>query len=304
MSKRLLATVAFFDVFEMPLQFEMLRKVLFGESSFNPLELEIALDEAANELEQKDGYVFLKGKAELTHKHKITLPWREKLIRKAKRKAWIFKSCPFVDFVAICNYLPLGVVEKNSDIDLLVVTRPGRIFTARLFLTMLSHLAGIRRHGEKVEGRFCLSFYLNAENLALYPLLIKPDDIYMAFWMVALLPVYEHTDIFKQVQKANELWLGKYFENLPERYYENVAASKKKNLSGAFWEFVLKGKLGDWLEKNLQSFFVKRHRRNIEELPENASVEVSSFRLKFHNNDKRLFFLEQFKERLERSHLI
>lgn len=303
MSKRLLATVAFFDVFEMPLQFEMLRKVLFGDSSFNPLELEIALDEAANELEQKDGYVFLKGKAELIHKHKITLPWREKLIRKAKRKAWIFKSCPFVDFVAICNYLPLGVVEQNSDIDLLVVTRPGRIFTARLFLTILSHLAGTRRHGDKVEGRFCLSFYLNAENLTLYPLLIKPDDIYMAFWMVALLPIYANGEIFNQMKKENELWLGKYFD-MTDRYYENVAIKKKKNLTGAFWESILKGKFGNWLENTLKAYFLNRHSRNIADLPENASVEVSSARLKFHNNDKRLFFLEEFRKRLERSHLV
>lgn len=304
LSKRLLATIAYFDVFDLPLRADLLKRLVFGDMNFNILELEVALAEINEFVQQLDGYVYLQGKSNLIAQQVSSTNRKEKLIKKARKAGWIFRACPFVEFVAICNYLPYGVVEENSDIDLLVVVKPGRIFIARLFLTFLTHMAGKRRYSDKVEGRFCLSFYLNRDSLALAPLLIQPHDVYMGYWLLALLPIYGQEQIYTNLKRGNDQWMKQYFDNLQERYEDCNYQRKQKNILGKVMQWILKGRLGNWTEAKLKSYFVKRHYKNLKNLPENASVEVSSDRLKFHNNDKRKFFAEQFEERLKRLKLI
>lgn len=304
LSKRLLATVAYFDVFDLPLRLDLLNKVVFGNNNFNALELEISLAEISDHIQKVDDYVFLNGKSHLIDHQAFAVSRKQKLIKKARNANWIFRSCPFVEFVAICNYLPYAIVEENSDIDLLVVAKPGRIFIARLFLTLMTHVAGMRRYGDKVEGRFCLSFYLTSDNLNLTPLLLRPHDIYMGFWALALLPIYGDEWVYTDFKRFNEQWMQQYFVDWTERNEKYDVKGKKKNILGRIWQFILKRRFGDWLEARLKAYFVKRHYKNMNSLPENASVEVSSERLKFHNNDKRQYFSDQFEERLKRLKLI
>jgi hypothetical protein len=190
-------------------------------------------------------------------------------------------------------------VEENSDIDLLIVTTPGRIFTARLFLTLLAQISGLRRHHDKVEGRLCLSFYLSRNSLALAPLLLNPHDVYMAYWLLALLPIYGDPEITERIVRENHQWLSAYFDLPATRFQKEMAVSAHKNLLGKIMEFILKRGFGSAVERYLRGYFIKRHDRNLENLPENASVEVSDQRLKFHNNDKRAYFRDEYERRLK-----
>ena len=309
LSKRLLATVAYFDVFELPVAESHLSALIWGDAGFNLLELEVAMTELEGALERRDGFLFLSGRAHLIAGRQERERLQTRLLKKAKHIKWLLRTTPFVEFVAVCNYLPLGVVEENSDIDLLVVTTPGRIFSARLLLTIFFQIVGMRRHADKVEGRFCLSFYLNRHSLSLERLLIKPNDFYMAYWMLALWPLYGDKSIYQEMMRENEKWLQQYFSGTLQRgiCVQIMQSSKKsagKNLVGKLMEFLLRRRIGDAFEKGLKKYFLKRHARNIEYLPENASVEVSDERLKFHNNDKRQYFREEFEKRLERLQLL
>jgi hypothetical protein len=297
---RLLATVAFFDVFDMPIKIDYIRRMILGDNNFDEKELYKIIESCSEKLEMSHGYIYLVGRKEMVNKASVGTSNSEKLIKKANKKLWIFDFVPFIDFIALCNYLPLGIAEKNSDIDLLVVAKHGRIFTVRLFLTIISQIAGMRRYAEKIEGRFCLSFYVDQQYLDFKELLISPYDIYFAYWMIGMLPLYGERESCFGMREENKDWLDEYFENINTRYFENHISERKRKLSSRIIERLLRGKFGKWFESRLASYFIGRHKKNSKALSGDASVEVNSKRLKFHNNDKRRFFTEEFEKRLKR----
>jgi hypothetical protein len=53
------------------------------------------------------------------------------------KKTWLFKYIPFVDVVFGGGSLALGNVNENSDFDVLILAKSGRIFSARFFQSLL-----------------------------------------------------------------------------------------------------------------------------------------------------------------------
>jgi hypothetical protein len=292
--ERILATLAYFEIFELALSFEELQRLMPGKM-LEKNELENLL-KSRTQLVEENGYFVLRGKEKLLSVRKQKNLLKEELLRKINKWKWVFEWVPFVEFVAVCNYLSFNSVEKNSDIDLLVVAKPGRIFLAKVFLTIYMHLLGVRRHGDKVEGRFCLSFYVNENSLNFKPILLK-DDVYFAYWLVALLPLYGSEKIWRKIAEENK-WISGFVDSFEERRekYSEVRAGKSwwKNLN----EWILKGLLGDFIEKNLVKYFISRNAKR--SLPENASVIVSEAMLKFHNHDKRAEFRDKWLNKLKK----
>jgi predicted nucleotidyltransferase len=68
------------------------------------------------------------------------------------KRAGIFKHIPFIDFVFGSGSLAIGNVDEESDFDVLVGVREGRIFTVRflsaLFLSVLRWRRA-KEHGGK-----------------------------------------------------------------------------------------------------------------------------------------------------------
>lgn len=160
----------------------------------------------------------------------------EKLWRKVYRWKFLFKFVPFLRKVYVCNSLSFGLVDEKSDIDLFVVTKNSRLFTARAVLTFILQVFGLRRHGGKVAGRFCLSFFVDESMEDLRGLYVK-DDIYGHFWKEKLKLVYERDGSIG----------GKVFDFIEDKLKkwqiaraEKKAASIKNGLNIVINEHVLK----------------------------------------------------------------
>ena len=122
----------------------------------------------------------------------------------------ILRIIPFVKMVAICNNLSFGRVDEHSDIDIFVVAERGRLFFVRSFITFLLHISGVRRHGNKVAGRFCLSFFVDEEGTDLSKIALE-KDIYLAFWVKNLVPVIDN-GFASEFMRKND-WIRGYFED-------------------------------------------------------------------------------------------
>ncbi len=298
LEERLTALVAYFDIFGQGLDKDFIERNIFGDNKFKWTDIEIIVRDSEH-LAIVDEKVCLRFRTEPT-KEQANGKTADHLIKKALKSAKIFRRIPFVEYVAVCNYLPLGIAEENSDIDLFIVSRPGRIFLTRLFTTLILHLSGQRRYGTKIDGRFCLSFYANADNLNFQTLLLTPYDIYFAFWVLALCPIYGQERFYRKIQQDNSPWMERYFDNYQARFSSNSTLWKGKSFMAGFLERVLAGKLGNRLEAQLEKYFIRRHQRKLKYLTEDASVEVSSKWLKFHNHDRRKYYRDQFESRLKR----
>lgn len=172
LSTRLHATLAFFDLFDTPLSLEQLT---FYTPGSTPSPKEIL------EATQKDDKIFLiKGFFSL--RKETVEKWNQQ--QEIKKKYWgkvnnylpILQRLPFMKTIAVCNTLAFGSANAKSDIDLFIITTANRIFSARVIITLVTWLLGIRRHGKKIAGRFCLSFFIAEDALNLEKILLNSSE--------------------------------------------------------------------------------------------------------------------------------
>lgn len=288
-------TLAYFDVFGFGLSLKDLSKFILGEKDAQTdNHLKIELIKLKNEIINIEGKYFLK------NSNPAGLFNANEVLTKAMNSAKWFEYIPFVEFVAVCNYLPIGIADQESDIDVLIVTKVNRIFIARLFTTVVLHVLRLRRHGKRVRGRFCLSFYVNEAFLDFSDLLID-NDIYFAYWLLALHPIYGDISIYENIQSENQNWLKAFFAEKRTGKFELI--NNKSFIKNVIEKFLSK-KLGNWLEALLTRFFIARNNSKSKEFGRTSSIVVSSKRLKFHNNDRRMFYRDAFYERLKRLGLL
>ncbi|QQR54976.1 hypothetical protein IPG41_00125 [Candidatus Peregrinibacteria bacterium] len=290
-----LATLAYFDLFEVPLTREELSDYLLFQKP----------DERALDLYLKDSSYVMRREGFLSFhwNPEFWKEWEEKQARtraafaKVARWRWLFQLCPFVRLVAVCNSVTMGDTRKNSDIDLFVVAEPGRLFTARLALTLLTSLFGLRRHGQKIRERFCLSFYVTEEALDLSPLLLKPYDIYLGFWAQSLQPVAGDYSVYEDFIALNWPWLSTYFA-APVRRKRYFRASRGwVKLAHRLLEWLLDSdKVERWCrEKQWGRALAKFH-----ELEDKRGTVISDSMLKFHDKDARLEVREAWRAKVEK----
>lgn len=87
------------------------------------------------------------------------------LEQKAQKYAQKIIRLPFVRMVALTGSVAAGSATQRSDIDFLVITKPGRIYLTRAIVVLFVMLAGQYRTSKKVAGRICLNWFL-PDNLA------------------------------------------------------------------------------------------------------------------------------------------
>ncbi len=105
----------------------------------------------------------------------------QKLWQKAWRYRWIFSLCPFVRDVYVVNSVARGTASETSDIDLFIVTDYRKVAVARFFLVLVTQLFRLRVHGNKVAGRFCLSFLVDSEHADLQQIMFSHDPLLSEF---------------------------------------------------------------------------------------------------------------------------
>ncbi|OHA55713.1 MAG: hypothetical protein A2388_02795 [Candidatus Veblenbacteria bacterium RIFOXYB1_FULL_43_13] len=215
--------------------------------------------------------------------------------QRAERVAKLIMKLPFVRLVALANTNASEGAKRDSDIDLLIIVKAGRIFLSRLLITTLVQLLGWRRHGVKVANRICLSFYL-ADNELNIKSLAYPDDPYLIYWLASLQPLADFGTFNNLL--ADNAWAQNF---IPHRYLVFKAANTQTVAnSKLIWpEQALVGRLGDVLEygaRRLQLFLISRHKDS--RLGDGSSaVVVSNNILKFHESDQRPQLAKNFRER-------
>jgi hypothetical protein len=189
---------------------------------------------------------------------------------------------PFLRMVAVCNNLAFSNLNKGSDIDLFIVAKRGRLFIVRTFVTVILHLLGVRRHGKKVAGRFCLSFFVDDSFLNLSSIAIE-DDVYLRVWIKTLVPVIDD-GVYQEFMQVNA-WVDDDFESslaIARPRFSFPRSEIKNSL-----QVLLGGQIADSCEGVLSNWQLGRARKKALTLKDSSNLLMTEHILKFHNYDRR-----------------
>ncbi|MDP2934188.1 MAG: hypothetical protein Q8N59_00235 [bacterium] len=321
LEKSILATIVYYDIFDYPLTgFEVFKYLInplhvigqledINKTEFEPMN-NISFSEILKALEgenmgeivsQKNGFYFLKGRGWL-YQERIE---RQKIAaerwKKVKKVLRFLQIVPFVQMVAVCNSLAIDNSKKDADIDFFIIARKGRIWFVRFFVTFLVWVIGQWRHKKSISGKICLSFYITDEFLNLRSLAIRPYDIYLASWVHQLRPIYCQEKIYEEFISENQ-WVKDYllnFGKIGNSYHLKFKQNKTLVLIRKVSEKILGGWVGDLKEKIFRFFQKNKISRKMVAHDIPTAVVVSDKVLKFHENDKREYFQEEFLKRLQ-----
>jgi hypothetical protein len=193
----------------------------------------------------------------------------------------LFSLVPFVDLVLVSGSLALGKAHEDSDFDVIVGCRKGRIFTTRFFSHLVFGLRGVRRKGShtknQAKDKICLSHFVVPSGYLLAP----PHNPYWKEMYRSLVPVFGKEDSVRKFFSANQ-WSGK-----KEVVFDHRWQAKKFNLTGRGIEFFLQGSAGDFFESLVKKMQVKKIEKNIEK-SDNDRVIYNDDVIEFHMLKKSL----------------
>lgn len=268
--KKPLGILAFFDIYKRGLT----KKEILKYSTNNKFNL--------NDFTQEGDFYFW-NKAYLNEALKMR-KHSEKLIKKAQKWGRFLRYLPGVKGVAICNTASFYTAEKGSDIDLFIISKEDRIWTCRVFVTIFLHILGLRRYGDKIENRFCLSFFVDQKNLDISKISIK-DDVFLAFWIASLIPLFG--EVFDDFFSINQKFLDQ-FEIKP--VCKDIYKKPSFNLDFLCFDF---------LERILKKIFLPRTSKKAQSLKSQKGTIIKTGILKFHDNDMREHFKKEFLLRIK-----
>lgn len=188
----------------------------------------------------------------------ILMKYRPKYLKRAIKGAGYLRFVPFIRMLGLNGSMVRGEEKQTSDIDLLLVVKKNRLYTARFFATILTELTGYRRKGNKSAGRLCLNCYLSDENLKIAPVNPKSRKKVAGAYK-RLIALIDDNDYETRFFRKNK-WFNRYKvsgrvynENLREKLEKYFPLRPKK-----WGERALSGKFGDWLENKLMDYQVRR----------------------------------------------
>lgn len=209
----------------------------------------------------------------------------DKKWRKFLRRTWVFRWIPFVDFALAAGSMATGNVHEDSDFDVIVGVRYGRIFTARFFCAIAFGFFGWRRtkldHQETAMDKVCLNHFVTEKSYRLSP----PRNDYWKNLYLNLVPVFGEPAIIQKFWDANADWMKEkkvYSDDL--RHLYRKSAWKKKA-----YEWLLAGKIGELAERWLKKIQIRRIEKSLKNsLGYMPRIRYGDEELEFHPDTARI----------------
>jgi len=203
--EKILKTIIFFDLFEYPLTVYEIWQNLGSGPTLSDLSIILDRLVEGGRLATQKGFYFLNGREETVATRSRRYNHTARKLKIARRFAWFFRLCPFIEMMAVANSLGGYNLRPGSDIDFFIITRPGKIWLSRLYCTGLAKLLGSRPTARSKKDKICLSFYLSSDCLNLDDLFLAGGDPYFSYWRQNLILLYNKKNVYQRFLRANGL---------------------------------------------------------------------------------------------------
>lgn len=303
LAEAILATVLYHDLLSMPLTAVEVwrfliqpRGLTLSPPSFFEVREILAALAAAGTFTRVSGYFALPGSTgavtERLERHALA----QRKWRRLRRVAWWLQAMPFLRMVAGSGSLAREVVKESSDLDVLLVVAPGRIWTTRFLVTVILDLFRLRRRPTgATKDLVCLNHYVTLDGLEL-----PYQSLYTAYEYARLVPLFGE-DVCWAFRQANRAWMERYLVRvLPDvaSHQKCVPASRLLRGMQRLSEALLSGRVGRGLERWLGDLQTRRIERGRDGTMDRGRVVVSALHLEFHPRSHEAPLLAAFNERM------
>ncbi len=231
-----------------------------------------------NRLVEEDGFFILAphktGFGMARRKQDLLLDEKWKLL--TKRARW-FRFIPFVEFVIASGSMAIGNVNRDSDFDVLVGVKRGRIFTTRYLINFVFSILRSRRlddHEGTSPDKLCFNHFVTEQSFAK-----EPFNFYRAELYRHMVPIYGSREALETFFTVNA-WSGAG----PEKNMRDLRFREQQpNVIRSIVGFILGGAFGDLIERKiLGSIARKRLSTYVTGKEEGGRVVISEQELEFH----------------------
>lgn len=197
-------SVYYHNIFEYPLTFsELVRWTPSYDKSINV------------KVESKNDYYFISGREGLIYKRLIKQRYSNKKIELAKKASKVLAKIPSIKMIGVTGSLAMNNASKNSDIDLVIITKMGTLWTTRLVTYIILKILNfpIRVPGSLVEkDMFCLNMWMDESNLEWGK---TKRNFYTAHEILQVVPLFNRGNIYSLFLHKNR-WALNFWPNVME----------------------------------------------------------------------------------------
>jgi hypothetical protein len=234
-----LQTVAYADIFDYPLTAEEVFTYLPAAADRDAVDAAIAALLAGGTGLATDGeYLFLPARENLPDVRRGRAPHAARAWKRARRYGKVFWALPFVRMVAVTGALAMDNIEPRDDIDFLIVTEPGRLWTVRGLIVLVCR--GARLFGDTL----CPNYLISTRALRL-----DGHDLYGAHELAQMVPLHG-IEVTARLWEENP-WCAAILPNARMRALRRRRGAPPPGLSTVkrLAEFLLRLPPGDWVEE-------------------------------------------------------
>jgi len=241
LERAVLEALAYSDIFDYPLRLDELYRYL-------PLHAEIAqlpfvVESLGGQVKKRDDFYFLTGRDEIVEIRRQREARSQILMPRALKYGRVLGCLPFVRMVALTGSLAVMNTTRNADFDYMLITVPGRVWTARAFALLFNRFTRLFGH------TLCPNLIVSETALAW-----SGHDLYYARELCQMIPI-TGIDVYQKLMKANE-WVSDFLPNsflesnslLFDNLREHTLSGTRAPALQSFLELPLRGKLGDRFE--------------------------------------------------------
>lgn len=200
-----ISSLIYHDIFDYPLTpLELINWTAGKKVNFKNLE--------NVKISTKNGFLFLAGREGCTLKRLMRKRISNRKIEKAKKAAQILSILPTVKMIAVTGALAMNNANEESDIDFLLITKKGSLWTTRLLVMVLLKTFGIprRKYGDKrTKDRLCLNIWLDESDLVWNK---KSRNIFTSHEISQIIPLTNKDNTYEKFLSKND-WIINYWPN-------------------------------------------------------------------------------------------
>lgn len=202
-SSREKLAIKYHNIFDYPLSKEELHKWRVNLENFENKNFPVQF---------KNGFYFLKGREIIIKKRKQREKFSRKKLNIAKKAANLLEKIPTIKFIGVTGALAMNNAGFNSDIDLMIITKSGKLWTTRLLVYILLKITGYKLRSPYLKNekdKLCINMWLDEKDLIWNK---KDRNIYTAHEIVQVVSLVNKYKTYEKFLLKNR-WVLDYWPN-------------------------------------------------------------------------------------------